>query len=237
MELCLDDHNKVKTLHMEMCSYAHNSSGTVNIKICSDVNVKVFSDVHTRMGTPHLKLWSDVLTKMRTPHTYTGRWGHRTKLKNKTELACRVGPVRQPTLYPSLTNYYKCLPTLYPYPDKVLQISTNSLLLYDKYYKCLHLTYYCKYSPNINTYTNLQPIPWQTIKNINSLTLPWQTITNLYQLSTPTLTNYYKYLPILYLNSDKLLKILPHSGSILDSQQSWKSGKFQLARWSHEVAI
>ena len=31
--------------------------------------------------------------------------------------------------------------------------------------------------------------------------------------------------------------ILPHSGSILDSQQSWKSGKFQLARWSHKVAI
>ena len=26
-------------------------------------------------------------------------------------------------------------------------------------------------------------------------------------------------------------------GSILDSQQSWESGKFQLARWSHEVVI
>ena len=25
-------------------------------------------------------------------------------------------------------------------------------------------------------------------------------------------------------------------GSILDSQQSWKSGQYQLARWSHEVA-
>ena len=30
---------------------------------------------------------------------------------------------------------------------------------------------------------------------------------------------------------------LPHSGSILDFQLSWKSCKFQLARWSHEVAI
>ena len=26
-------------------------------------------------------------------------------------------------------------------------------------------------------------------------------------------------------------------GSILDSQLSWESGKFQLARWSHEVVI
>ena len=26
-------------------------------------------------------------------------------------------------------------------------------------------------------------------------------------------------------------------GSILDSQPSWESGKFQLARWSHEVVI
>ena len=26
-------------------------------------------------------------------------------------------------------------------------------------------------------------------------------------------------------------------GSILDSQSSWESGKFQLARWSHEVAL
>ena len=34
-----------------------------------------------------------------------------------------------------------------------------------------------------------------------------------------------------------LLCLLPHSGSILDSQLSWESGKFQLARWSHEVAI
>ena len=32
-----------------------------------------------------------------------------------------------------------------------------------------------------------------------------------------------------------LLCLLPHSGSILDSQLSWESGKFQLARWSHEV--
>ena len=30
---------------------------------------------------------------------------------------------------------------------------------------------------------------------------------------------------------------MPHSGSILDSQLSWESGKFQLARWSHEVVI
>ena len=30
---------------------------------------------------------------------------------------------------------------------------------------------------------------------------------------------------------------LPHSVSILDSQLSWESGKFQLARWSHEVAL
>ena len=30
---------------------------------------------------------------------------------------------------------------------------------------------------------------------------------------------------------------LPHSGSILDFQLCWKSGKFQPARWSHEVAI
>ena len=58
MELCSDDHNKVNTLHMEMCSdaHTHTSSGTVHIKIYSDVNVKVFPDVHTRMGTPHLKL-------------------------------------------------------------------------------------------------------------------------------------------------------------------------------------
>ena len=34
-----------------------------------------------------------------------------------------------------------------------------------------------------------------------------------------------------------LLCLLPHSGSILDSQLSWESGKFQLARWSHEVVI
>ena len=33
------------------------------------------------------------------------------------------------------------------------------------------------------------------------------------------------------------LLILPHSGSILDSQLCLKSGKFQLGRWSHEVAI
>ena len=30
---------------------------------------------------------------------------------------------------------------------------------------------------------------------------------------------------------------LPHSGSILDSQLCWKSGKFQLARWRHERAV
>ena len=32
-------------------------------------------------------------------------------------------------------------------------------------------------------------------------------------------------------------ELLPHSSSILDSQLYWKSGKFQLARWSHKVAI
>ena len=34
-----------------------------------------------------------------------------------------------------------------------------------------------------------------------------------------------------------LLCLLPHSGSILDSQLSWESGKFQLARWIHEMVI
>ena len=33
------------------------------------------------------------------------------------------------------------------------------------------------------------------------------------------------------------LLFLPHSGSILDSQPSWESGKFQLARWIHRVAL
>ena len=44
-----------------------------------------------------------------------------------------------------------------------------------------------------------------------------------------------------WLQSDKYIYsyflFLPHSGSILDSQLCWKSGKFQLARWSHEVDI
>ena len=31
--------------------------------------------------------------------------------------------------------------------------------------------------------------------------------------------------------------IIATLGSILDSQLSWESGKFQLARWSHEVVI
>ena len=31
--------------------------------------------------------------------------------------------------------------------------------------------------------------------------------------------------------------IIATLGSILDSQLSWESGKFQLARWSHEVAL
>ena len=31
--------------------------------------------------------------------------------------------------------------------------------------------------------------------------------------------------------------LLPHLGSILDSQLNWESGKFQLARWSHEVVL
>ena len=34
-----------------------------------------------------------------------------------------------------------------------------------------------------------------------------------------------------------MVGLLPHSGSILDFQLGWKSGKFQLARWSHEAAI
>ena len=34
-----------------------------------------------------------------------------------------------------------------------------------------------------------------------------------------------------------LLSLLPRSGSILDSQKNWESGKFQLARWSHEVVL
>ena len=33
------------------------------------------------------------------------------------------------------------------------------------------------------------------------------------------------------------LKNIAALGSILDSQQSWKSSKFQLARWSHNVAL
>ena len=33
------------------------------------------------------------------------------------------------------------------------------------------------------------------------------------------------------------LKTVATLGSILDSQLSWESGKFQLARWSHEVVI
>ena len=36
---------------------------------------------------------------------------------------------------------------------------------------------------------------------------------------------------------DGWIRLLPHSGSILDSQLSWESGKFPLARWSHEVVI
>ena len=31
--------------------------------------------------------------------------------------------------------------------------------------------------------------------------------------------------------------IIATLGSILDSQLSWESGKFQLARWSHEVVL
>ena len=34
-----------------------------------------------------------------------------------------------------------------------------------------------------------------------------------------------------------ILFIIATLGSILDSQLSWESGKFQLARWSHEVVI
>ena len=44
------------------------------------------------------------------------------------------------------------------------------------------------------------------------------------------------------ISQELLAKFLPDFeiatlGSILDSQLSWESGKFQLARWSHEVVI
>ena len=39
------------------------------------------------------------------------------------------------------------------------------------------------------------------------------------------------------LTSASFPRFLPHSGSILASQLSWESGKFQLARWSHEVVL
>ena len=47
---------------------------------------------------------------------------------------------------------------------------------------------------------------------------------------------------IIYATSGPLIKKLliqdvATLGSILDSQPSWESGKFQLARWSHEVVI
>ena len=39
------------------------------------------------------------------------------------------------------------------------------------------------------------------------------------------------------LNMRCWIYILPNSGSILDYQLDWESGKFQLARWSHEVVL
>ena len=43
-----------------------------------------------------------------------------------------------------------------------------------------------------------------------------------------------KYYHNLYIYHDIVIATL---GSILDSQLSWESGKFQLARWSHEVVL
>ena len=42
---------------------------------------------------------------------------------------------------------------------------------------------------------------------------------------------------ILYLNMRFYWANIATLGSILDTQLSWESSKFQLARWSHEVAI
>ena len=62
--------------------------------------MKMFSDVHTRVGTPHIEMCSDVHTRVGTPHRPIGvfdqmfklGWGHRTRSKMcQTYAMGRVG--------------------------------------------------------------------------------------------------------------------------------------------------
>ena len=52
MELCSDDHNKVKALHVKLCLDDHDKVGALHMKMCSDVHTGTKLQC-TGMGTLH----------------------------------------------------------------------------------------------------------------------------------------------------------------------------------------